>query len=270
MRRSEKSSMTRKRGDSLADTVQSIDRAMQLLEVLSQHVEGVGLLELSERVNLSKSTVHRLLSTLISNGYVKQHEGTGRYHLTMKMFILGSRPIEKLDVLKVSRPYLEKLRDLSGEVIHLVIMDGSEILYVDKVESENTVRMYSNIGKKGTLYSTSVGKAMLADLDDEEIRRIWNQIEITKKTDYTITDFPSFMEEIRDIREKGYAMDRQENELGVKCMGTSVLDYSSRPVAAFSISGPVQRMTDEKVEELSRHILDAKMGISQELGYFSK
>lgn len=243
---------------------------MQLLDVLSQHVDGIGLLELSERVHLSKSTVHRILSTLIANGFVKQHEATGRYHLTMKMFILGSRPIEKLDVVKVARPYLEKLRDLSGEVIHLVIMDGHEILYVDKVEPENTVRMYSNIGKKGTLYSTSVGKAMLSYFEDEDIRSIWNQMDIVERTDYTITDCRSFLEEIRNIREKGYAMDRQENELGVKCMGTAVLDYTSKPVAAFSISGPVQRMTDEKVEELSRYMLDAKKAISQELGYFSE
>jgi len=263
--------LTRKRwGDPLSDTVQSIDRALSLLEVLSLHVEGIGLLELSERTNLSKSTVHRLLSTLIQNGYVKQHTVTGKYHLTMKMFILGSRPIEKLDVLRVARPYLENLRDLSGEVVHLVIMDGHEIIYVDKVESENTIRMYSNIGKKGTLYSTSVGKAILSHLEDEEIMELWNAIERVKMTEYTITDLSTFMEEIRDIRKRGYAMDLEENELGVKCMGTAVLDYTNRPVAAFSISGPVQRMTEEKVSKLSHYILDAKKSISQELGYFSK
>lgn len=254
----------------MADTVQSIDRALGLLELLSLHEEGVGLLELSERSALSKSTVHRLLSTLLHNGYVKQHEETGKYHLTMKMFILGSRPIEKLDVLKVARPHLEKLRDLSGEVIHLVILDGHEILYVDKVESENTIRMYSNIGKKGTLYSTSVGKAILSHMEDAQIRSLWNQMDVVRMTDYTITEFSAFMEEIRDIREKGYAMDREENELGVKCMGTAVLDYTDRPVAAFSISGPVQRMTDEKVMELAQYILDTRKAISAELGYFSK
>lgn len=262
--------MLKKEGDRLSDTVQSIDRALSLLEILSHHVEGIGLLELAERSGLSKSTVHRLLSTLIQNGYVKQHESTGRYHLTMKMFILGSRPIEKLDVLKVARPYLERLRDLSGEVIHLVIMDDNEIIYVDKVESENTIRMYSNIGKKGSLYSTSVGKAILSYYTDEEITRLWEKMNVSKLTDYTITDLPSFITEIAGIREKGYAMDLEENELGVKCMGTAILDYTKKPVAAFSISGPVQRMTDEKIAILTRHILETKKAISEELGYFSR
>lgn len=252
----------------MSDTVQSIDRALKLLEILSQHDEGLGLLELGERASLSKGTVHRLLSTLIHNGYVKQHERTGYYLLTTKMFILGSRPIEKLDVLKVAKPYLERLRDISGEVIHLVILDGNEIIYVDKVESENTIRMYSNIGKKGTLYSTSVGKAMLSAMKDEEIQRIWPALQAKKLTEYTITDFDDFMKEIRLIREKGYAMDLEENELGVKCIGTAVLDYTRRPVAAFSISGPFQRMTDEKVEELKGHILAAKKAVSEELGFF--
>lgn len=254
----------------MSDTVQSIDRALGLLEILSHHVEGIGLLELSDRSKLSKSTVHRLLSTLIQNGYVRQHESTGRYHLTMKMFILGSRPIEKLDVLKVARPYLEKLRDLSGEVIHLVIMDDNEIIYVDKVESENTIRMYSNIGKKGTLYSTSVGKAILSYYSDEEIQNLWHKMNVTKLTDYTITDLTSFMKEIALIRKQGYAMDLEENELGVKCMGTAILDYTKKPVAAFSISGPIQRMTDEKVHMLKQHILEIKNAVSQELGYYSR
>jgi len=252
----------------MSETVQSIDRALNLLEILSDHNKGLGLIDLSERSALSKSTVHRLLNTLSENGYVKQSEESGKYMLTMKLFHLGSKNVEKMDILKLSRPYLENLRDLSGEVVHLVLRDGNEVIYIDKVESENTIRMYSNIGKKGTLYSTSVGKAIMAYLSDEEIKKIWECIEVEALTEYTITDFKGFMKEINGIRKVGYAIDREENELGVKCLGSAILDYSKRPVAAMSISGPVQRMTDEKVTDLVRNILEAKRLVSKELGCY--
>lgn len=252
----------------MSETVQSIDRALNLLEILSDHDKGLGLIDLSERSGLSKSTVHRLLNTLSENGYVKQNEDSGKYLLTMKLFHLGSKNVEKMDILKLSRPYLEKLRDLSGEVVHLVLLDGNEIIYIDKVESENTIRMYSNIGKKGTLYSTSVGKAIMAYLSDEEIRKIWDSIKIEAFTEYTITDFKEFMKEINEIRKAGYAMDREENELGVRCLGSAILDYTKRPVAAMSVSGPVQRMTEEKVSDIVTSILEMKKLVSKELGCY--
>lgn len=252
----------------MADTVQSIDRALSLLEILSSSKEGMGLLELGEAANLSKGTVHRLLYTLMENGYVKQQEKTGKYQLTMKMFVLGARPVEKMDVLRVARPYLEKLRDLSQEVVHLVLPDGHEILYVDKVEAENTIRMYSNIGKRGTLYATSVGKAMLSYHTEEEIRKLWSKMDVHKLTEYTITDLPAFLAELKNIRKNGFALDREENELGVQCMGAAILDYTDTPVAAFSISGPVQRMTEEKIKTLKDAMLETKRIISEELGYF--
>lgn len=252
----------------MADTVQSIDRALSLLEILSSSKEGMGLLELGEAAGLSKGTVHRLLYTLMENGYVKQQEKTGKYQLTMKMFVLGAKPVEKLDVLRVARPFLEKLRDLSQEVVHLVLPDGHEILYVDKVETENTIRMYSNIGKRGTLYATSVGKAMLSYYPETEVQKLWSKMDVQKLTDYTITNLSDFLSELKEIRKNGFALDREENELGVQCMGAAILDYTNTPVAAFSISGPVQRMTEEKIDSLKEAVLETKRRISEELGYY--
>ncbi len=178
--------------------------------------------------------------------------------------------MEKMDVLRVARPYLEKLRDLSEEVVHLVLPDGHEILYVDKVETENTIRMYSNIGKRGTLYATSVGKAMLSYYSEEEVQKLWPQMGVHKLTEYTITELPDFLEELETIRENGFALDREENELGVQCMGAAILDYTNTPVAAFSISGPVQRMTEEKINTLKEAMLETKRKISEDLGYYKK
>lgn len=251
----------------MADTVQSVNRALSLLEILAQEEEGLGLMEISQEANLTKSTVHRLLHTLIENGYVKQNVENGPYKLTFKMFRLGAKTVEKMDILKLSRPYLQQLKNQFGEVIHLVIRDEEEIVYIDKVETDHTIRMYSNIGKRGTLYSTSVGKAILASHTDEELYSLWQTLNIEKKTEYTITTWPEFLEEIKTIRKVGYALDQEENELGVKCIGIAFLDYTGAPVGAISVSGPIQRMTEEKMALIKKEILQVKKEISRELGY---
>ncbi len=254
----------------MADTVQSVDRALNLLELLASYEDGLGLMELSHQANLTKSTVHRLLHTLIENGYVKQNEENGPYHLSFKMFRLGAQTVEKMDILKISRPYLQRLKDKFGEVIHLVIRDDQEIVYIDKVETDHTIRMYSNIGKRGTLYSTSVGKAMLAYSSDKDLLTLWQCLDIEQKTQYTITTWPEFHREIQTIRKLGYAMDQEENELGVKCIGVALLDYTGLSVGAISVSGPIQRMTNDKVDEIKMEMLHVKTEISKELGYVLK
>lgn len=251
----------------MADTVQSVDRALKLLEVLSKYEDGLGLMELSQQANLTKSTTHRLLHTLVENNYVKQGEENGPYRLTFKMFRLGANTVEKMDILKLSKPYLQKLKDEFGEVIHLVIRDDQEIVYIDKVETDHTIRMYSNIGKRGTLYSTSVGKAILAYQEDEELRKLWETLTIEEKTPYTITTWSKFLKEIQTIREAGYALDQEENELGVKCIGVALLDYTGTPIGAISVSGPIQRMTEDKIQQIVIEILRIKKEISKELGF---
>lgn len=254
----------------MVQTVQSVDRALKLLEVLSGYEDGLGLMEISQQASLTKSTAHRLLHTLIENNYVKQNGENGPYQLTFKMFRLGANTVEKMDILKLSRPYLQDLKNQFGEVIHLVIRDDTEIVYIDKVETDHTIRMYSNIGKRGTLYSTSVGKAILSYESDEDLKDIWKTLPIEKKTEYTITTWEEFLKEIKTIRKEGYALDQEENELGVRCIGVALLDYTGTPVGAISVSGPSQRMTKEKVEEIMMEILKIKAEISKELGYTEK
>lgn len=251
----------------MSDTVQSIDRAFRILELLSENPDGLGLLEISHRTGLTKSTVHRLLMTLQENGMTKQLEPTGKYSLTMKLFVLGSRVVEKREVLQVARPYLEKLRDISGEAVHLVIREGDELVYVDKVESENTIRMYSTIGRKGVLYATSVGKALLALSPQEEVASYWNRTEVIAQTPQTIVDFPAFLRELERIRQEGYALDREENELGVKCVGAAIRDYTGKAVAAISVSGPAQRMTPKVLETIGGEVQKITREISIEMGY---
>lgn len=250
----------------MGKNVQSVDRALALLEVLSMYPKGLGVGEISEKADLHKSTAHRLLATLVDRGYVKQNQHN-QYQLTLKLFELGSRSVEELDMLEVARPHLVQIMESVNEVVHLVILEGDVIVYIDKVEPDTTIRMHSRIGISRPLYCTSVGKAILSTMDDDEVERNWRKSEINQLTQYTITDLDEMKEELKLIRERGYAIDEQENELGVRCIAIPLLDYTKKACGAISISGPVERMTDEALKNIVPVLLPTGKQIREELGY---
>lgn len=247
--------------------VQSVDRALDILELLSEKIDGIGLTEISTKIDLHKSTVHRLLGTLIHKGYVVQDLDTNKYRITTKLYELGVRKIAAADILQVSKPYTKALMQKLNEVVHLVIRDKNDIIYIDKVEADNTIRMASYIGKRRPLYCTSVGKAMMAYMTYEEIKSIWENSIIEKLTEKTITDFDKFLDELQKIKESGYAEDDEENEMGVRCIGAPIFNHSGKVEGAVSISGPTIRITKDRVEEIAREVRKCANLISMELGY---
>lgn len=251
----------------MIEVVQSIDRALSILELISDYNEGLRITEISEKVDLHKSTVHRLLGTLIYKGFVEQDEVTNKYKISLKLYELGSKKIEDLDMLKVSKPYTERLMIELNEVVHLVIRDGNHIVYIDKVEADNTIRMASNVGRRSPLYCTSVGKAIMAFMDEKEIEEIWNNSNVEKLTENTITNFQMFKNELKKIKQQGYAIDDEENEIGVRCVGAPIFNYKGEVEGAISISGPTIRVTKEKVEEIAKRVKKYAELISKELGY---
>ncbi|NLK22274.1 MAG: IclR family transcriptional regulator [Epulopiscium sp.] len=251
----------------MKDIVQSVDRTLSILEVLSDYDDGLGVADISAKLDLHKSTVHRLLSTLIIKGYVEQNSENSRYKITLKLFELGSKRISNMDILEIARPYLKELMEKTNEVVHLVIRENTDIIYIDKVESKTTIRMHSRIGRRSPAYCTAVGKAILSGLDDKKIEKIWEESDIKQYTPFTIINLEDFKRELKSIREKGFAVDEEENELDVRCVGASIYDYTGETCAAVSISGPITRMTDEKIKEFSRWLVHYTMEISKELGY---
>lgn len=247
--------------------IQVAERIFQAVEELSL-CEPAGLVELSNRLELHKSTVHRILSSLQMMGYVRQEEDTGKYRLSLKWMEISNRITEKLDIVSIARPYLRKLSEISGETVHLVEVEGNEAIYIDKVESgSNSIRMVSRVGSRIPLYCSGVGKAMLAERSDEEIEEIWNSSDIRAMTPKTILSLDEFLETIREIRKFGYALDNEENEMGVRCIAASILDHEGKARNAFSISAPVGRMTDEKLKMLAEYVLESKRNISGEFGF---
>lgn len=253
----------------MIELVQSVDRTLSIMELLSDHDEGLGITEIGERLGLHKSTVHRLLSTLIYKEYVVKDKESNKYMLTLKLFELGNKKVEKLNILSASRVYTKSLMESINEVVHLVVPDENNIVYIDKVEADNTIRMASNIGRHSPMYSTSVGKAIMAFLSEEEVDAIWEKSNIVKYTDRTITDLTRLKQELERVRQKGYAEDDEENELGVRCIGAPVFNYSGKVEGAISISGPTIRVTKDKVEEYGREVKKFADLISRELGYKS-
>lgn len=249
-------------------TVQSIERAFVILEQLAEYPNGVQITKLAGITGLSKSTVHRLLATLIELHYVIQDEDTERYKLSYRALFLSRNILSNSSLISLSKPILQKLVEEINETIHLCTEEKGEVVYIEKIESNQTIRMYSRIGSRAPMYCTGVGKMMLSDKNDDELEAIAHDINYIKKTDATILNAADLLAEIDTIRKLGYSLDNVENEEGIRCIAAPIYDFSGRIIASFSISGPSSRVTLERIEkELAKKIMETAHTISLQLGY---
>ena len=244
--------------------VQSVERIFQLIESLAAHPAGAGLQRLAQDTDLAKSTVHRLLASLVSLGYAAQDEN-GRYRLTLKMFELSSGIVNSMDIMDVAKVHLERLAQRTGEAVHLVIRDGQDIVYIYKTES-GPMRMSSRVGLRSPLYCTGVGKAILATLPADEVTNIWQHTTPQKLTTHTIVEFDAPQAQLAEVRTNGYAIDDEENELGVRCVAVAIPGVGGRADSAFSISGLAPYMTPERIRRIATLAQDARTDIMADLG----
>jgi DNA-binding IclR family transcriptional regulator len=249
------------------ERVQSVERALSILEIVAEH-DGIGLTDISKVSQLNKATVHRLLSTLISMGYVEQTEKTGLYGLTFKLFQLGNKKIEQIDSFKIARSFISELSNQIEETIHLVVEDNKEVVYIDKFEPSNLLfRMHSRVGKRAPMYCTAVGKALLSHYTDEIIKEVWDNSSIKSLTPHTITQFSTFMEEVAQIRSQGYAVDNEENEMGIYCIASVFYNHKGDVEGAISISIPMTRFKENSPNYYIDKALEYSSKISRALGY---
>ncbi|CAM3724697.1 IclR family transcriptional regulator [Alicyclobacillus pomorum] len=248
-------------------TVKSVDKAFMLLEVVSEHPSGMAITELANEVGMYKSTVHRLLGTMMKRGYIEQDPQTGKYKLGYTVLDLGMRLLSSIDLRREAMPYLQELAKLSNEVVHLAFLDRGEVVYIEKVESRHTIRMVSRVGKRVPVHATGLGKAILAFLPRQETLNIIERYGLPKLTDYTITDKDVLLESLQETRKTGFAVDVEENELGICCVAAPIWEHNQRVVAACSVSGPSIRMTLERLRELTPYVKRTGAQISERLGY---
>ncbi|MBD3107985.1 IclR family transcriptional regulator [Bacillus sp. AGMB 02131] len=247
--------------------VKSVSRALDIITMLSLKKGGLGVTEIANNIDINKSSVYRILSTLVQYGYVEQDEETGRYKLGYKFLEISSKLLESIDLRGEARPFLQELESETNEVIHLVVYDQGEVVYIEKLEGNETLRMHSKVGKRAPMHCTSVGKAILAQLPDNVIEGIIERKGMPVHTVHTITDKEVLMKEIEQVRERGYALDLEENELGITCIAVPIFDHTGNVVSAVSISGPTIRMTEERLEQLHKRMITIGKQISERLGY---
>lgn len=259
-------------GDSASGraTVQSVERTLDLLEALAEMGEA-GIAHLSSRVGLHASTVHRLLSTLIARGYVRQNPESGRYLLGLKPLDVARAVRDHLDLRMESLPVLQELMRESGETANLAVLDDHHLVYVEQVSSPGwMLRMFVQVGGRAPLHSTASGKVILAHLTPVELSDMLSAYQLAPFASRTIVDMGVLLAELDEVRQQGYATDHGEHEEGVSCIAGPVRDHTGRVVAAISISGPWIRITPERVPSLVPLVLKACARLSAALGHKSR
>lgn len=250
--------------------VKSVSRALDIISFVSMKKGGLGVTEIANQMDINKSSVYRILSTLVQYGYVEQDHETGRYKLGYKFLEVSSRLLESMDLREEAKPYLSELESETNEVIHLVVYDQGEVVYIEKLDGNETLRMHSKVGKRAPMHCTSVGKAILAYLPPAVVVDILERKGLPVHTDHTITNREQFLQELVEVRRNGFALDLEENEYGITCIAVPIFDHLGKVVAAVSISGPTMRMTKERLQLLNPRVISIGKQISARLGYYEK
>ncbi len=247
--------------------VQVLERSLGILDLLCQEGPELSLIELSERLKLHKSTTHRLLGVLEQHRFIEKSANNGKYRLGLKLFELGSKAIAHLDWREKARRHLQRLAFETGETAHLCILDDGEVLYLEKVEAPRTVRVPSIVGRRYPAHCGAAGKTLLAFRSEEEVGELVKRRGLKAYTRNTLTTPAQLKEALRGVRDQGYAVDNEEFEEGLECIGAPIRDYSGRVVAAISIAGPTFRITEDKLPVLARTVMDVAKELSADLGF---
>jgi DNA-binding IclR family transcriptional regulator len=247
--------------------VQSVARALDLLEGLTAH-EEIGLVELAERARLLPSTAHRLLATLADRGYVYQNPETGKYLLSFRVLELASHVAHRSERLRAAaRPFLERICKVCRETTNLVVLDRSNIVYVDQIPGQRAMRMFAEIGRNIPAHTTGAGKAMLAFSPEEELEAFLAREPFEAFTSNTITTGRDLAAELDRIRRRGYSMDNEEYEDGVTCVAAPIFDHAGSVCGALSVSGPTARIHRSDSAALGELIGMTAIDVSRELGF---
>jgi DNA-binding IclR family transcriptional regulator len=243
-----------------------IDRVVGLLGCFSSEQRELTLSELAEKVDISRPTALRLLSSLTHHRLLQQDPETKRYRLGLGLFELGNVAATSLTLVEVSAPRLQELVRITGETANLAVMDEGMATYVAKVEGSFSMRIASRVGLRVPCHCAGLGKVLLA-YDEEAVEQHYSAEPFPRRTARTITTARRLQAELERIRQRGYAMDDEEFEDGVRCIAAPVFDHSGSAVAAMSVSGPVGRITDDVAAEWSEHLIGMAQDLSAALGH---
>ena len=255
----------RPRGSEPAGSVQALDRALSLLELLAD-ADGLSLTELAQRAAMAPSTAHRLLSTLEGRGFADQDREQGTWRIGVGAFKVGSAFLRNRKVVTMGRAVMRRLMEATGETVNLGIADGAEVVFISQFESHAPMRAFFRPGRRGPIHASGLGKAILAARPEAEARALFRDRKLARFTDNTITDLEAFIEELTEIRQRGWSLDDEEHSLGMRCIAAAVHDEYGEPLAGVSVSGPSVRIPDARLAALGRAVADAAAEITESVG----
>jgi IclR family acetate operon transcriptional repressor len=245
----------------------AVSRSFQIVEYLANSNEWVSLREMARKLHISPPSAFRALSSLKKAGYVRQHPQDSKYQLTLKIAWISAQVLEHVQLRQIAHPFLQHLTSITNETTHLAVLEGTEFVYIDKVDNSQAVRMRSRVGQRGLLHCTAAGKSLLAFLPAAEQESAMRRLKLPQLTEHTITEPRAFREQLEKIRRLGYSVDDEENEVGIRCIGSPIRDHAGRLAGALSISGWTITMTRERIPELVPELLETSQNISRELGF---
>lgn len=242
--------------------IQVIDRASALMEAIARYADPVTLKVLSAETGLHVSTAHRILASLIDNGFVER-DASARYRLGMKLLQFGGRLHRDIDLRSLALPTMQALRDKLGESVNLTIREGDVVVYIEKATPNRMMHVQQVVGSRAPLHVTAVGKLMLGAAGADAIRGYAERTNLPAYTRNTISTLPRLIEECLDAVAKGYALDNEEAEIDVGCIGVLLHDGTGSAVAGLSVSAPIERRREAWIED----VIKAGRELSSRLGY---
>jgi IclR family KDG regulon transcriptional repressor len=248
----------------------SVDRALSILEIISESNRGLSNSDLSRHLKIPKSSASYILRILEKRNYLQRDEG-GKYRLGLKLVSLTRESLTHLDIREIAKPILEKFLQKSRLAeAHLAVLDNGRAVYIEKAEARSFVKMDIWVGHRLPIHTTAIGKALAAFLGDDDVMKILNLHGMEKKTAQTITNKQKFLQELKKIRKLGFAIDNEENAEGVRCVAAPVYDESGKVVASLGTSTIVLQLNESQLPKVIEMVKDAAEDVSQKLGYAGK
>lgn len=255
-------------GDSKADlsTVQSVDKALMIVELLMRRGESLSAREIALRTGINRTTGHRLLNALMHRGWIEKETNSAAYRVSLRFLVLSNLAYQQRDVLTAMRPALQALSDLSRETVHVGVMDGFDLIHVDKVDSPERVGVSSKIGTRAIPHEAALGKAMLA-CSHADVITAYAEYAARLPAPDTLTDQQWLIDEIDRTRLRGYSVDDEEDSIGVRCIGSAIIAGNGEPVFAISITGPSGRFTMERARACAPALIETAASLSRDFGW---
>jgi DNA-binding IclR family transcriptional regulator len=248
----------------------SVQRAIDILNLFDAQTPELGTTEIARSLSLHKSTTASLIYTLEANGLLTQDPNTRKYHLGLKLVERAFAMLDQVEVRKIAYPHLQALRDQWNETVNLAVLDGADVVYIERMLGTKALGMRSEIGRRAPAHSTALGKAILSCLSNPQIEKFICDHGLPRVTEKTIVEPQKFLAELERVRECGYAIDDEENEIGGRCIAVPVFDHTGQAVAAVSISAPTARLPMTDVPQAGAMVRETAKAISRSLGYLPR